>query len=522
MGTRDELLQLLLRLRLDTAAGVVVAITAVAWSQSLLRRRAARDFFPNAIWPVAAIVMLAGLGCTEWITARTAHVIAGDVTTIVMLRAVVLGAAVLSAAVCIAAGTITALLRAEINEHSRTEVKLEEARTAADAASRAKSEFLAVMSHEIRTPLNAVMGFANLLAETRLDDAQRGYLTTIVQEGRRLTSLVSDLLDLTRIEQGRLTLERVPFSPVETAHEVLRLLSPRALEKKLDLRFEALVAGPLLIAGDPLRFRQVLLNLVDNAIKFTPNGHVTLFLAWAPPAPGQSHGRLGVRVRDTGIGIPAERLKDLFQMFTQLDASTTRRHGGTGLGLAICQRLVAMMGGTIVAQPAAAGGMEFSFELPATAVAAPDDAAAEPPDRVAVPARKPRVLVVDDMDTNRLLLEVFLGTNGFSPELASGGEEAVQLASTRQYDAILMDLQMPEVDGYSATRRIRAAEPPGRHTPIIALTASITKGTREKCLEAGMDDYLSKPLDLRKFKSLLSGFIAAGIGGPRELQSAPA
>jgi signal transduction histidine kinase/ActR/RegA family two-component response regulator len=522
MATRDELLHLLLRLRLDIAAGVVAALAAVAWSRYVLRRRGGREFFPAAALLAAAVLLLTGIVAVEWLVMPGAQTLTGDVGPLLAVRAAVLGAVVLAAVVCVAGGTITALRRAEIHEHSRTEAKLEEARTAADAASRAKSEFLAVMSHEIRTPLNAVMGFANLLGETKLDDAQRGYLATIVQEGRRLTSLVSDLLDLTKIEQGRLVLERVPFSPVETAHEVLRLLSPRALEKQLDLRFEALVAGPLLIAGDPLRFRQVLLNLVDNAIKFTPNGHVTLFLAWTPPATAQSHGRLDVRVRDTGIGIPAEKLKYLFQMFTQLDASTTRRHGGTGLGLAICQRLVGMMGGTIVARSVVGGGAEFSFHLPATPVAPPEDMDSGPAMPVQIPSRKPRVLVVDDMDTNRLLLEVFLGANGFAPELASGGEEAVQLAATRQYDAILMDLQMPEVDGYSATRRIRATEPAGRHTPIIALTASVTKGTREKCLEAGMDDYLSKPLDLRKFKSLLNGVITGGASRPRVFQAAPA
>ncbi|MSU50923.1 MAG: response regulator [Opitutus sp.] len=334
-------------------------------------------------------------------------------------------------------------------------------------------------------------------------------LGTITTEGSRLGSLINDILDLSKIEEGRLVLERLPFAPVETAHEVLRLLSTRAMEKMVDLRFEAQIAEPLLVAGDPLRFRQVLVNLIDNAIKFTPQGSVTLFLTWNPssasdPAPG----RLAVRVRDTGIGIPEEKLRDLFKMFMQADSSTTRRYGGTGLGLAICQRLVNLMGGEISAHSAREKGSEFAFTLPFTPVAMPGQTVPEETEPVVVQGRTPRILVVDDMETNRFLLEVFLRRHGFAPELATGGEEAIRMAAQNDYDAILMDLQMPDLDGYAATKRIRAAEAPGRRTPIIALTASIAKGTREKCLAAGMDEHLTKPLDLRRFKVLLDSLIS--------------
>jgi signal transduction histidine kinase/CheY-like chemotaxis protein len=416
------------------------------------------------------------------------------------------GAALLVATL-LASATFVALMRAEIREHAETGRKLQDAKTTADRANRAKSEFLAVMSHEIRTPLNAVMGFANLLAETNLDDSQRGYVATINSEGIRLSSLVNDILDLSKIEEGRLVLERMPFAPAETAHEVLRLLSPRVLDKKIELRFEAQLAGPLLVAGDPLRFRQVLLNLVDNAIKFTPHGSVTLYLNWSPPDTAESQGRLGIRVRDTGIGIAPERTKDLFQMFMQADTSMTRRYGGTGLGLAICQRIVGLMGGEIVVQSTRGEGTEFSFMIPLNSVALPVESPPAEPEKIVARTKPARILVVDDMETNRFLLEVFLRRNGFEPELASGGEEAIRLAGQRHYDAILMDLQMPDIDGYATTQRIRAAEPPGQHTPIIALTASITKGTREKCLAAGMDEHLTKPLDLRKFKHLLDRFV---------------
>jgi len=436
--------------------------------------------------------------------------------TVATARVSVLGVSLVLLAGLVAMGTFAAVLFARLREHHATERELHNAKIAADEASRAKSDFLAVMSHEIRTPLNAVMGFANLLAESELDEAQRGYVATITSEGGRLGSLVNDLLDLSKIEEGRLVLERLPFAPAETALEVLRLLNGRAQEKKLELRFEAQLVGPLLVAGDPLRFRQVLINLVDNAIKFTPQGSVTVFLRWQPPAKGASPGKLEVRVRDTGIGIPAEKISDLFQKFMQADTSMTRRYGGTGLGLAICQRLVNLMGGQIEVQSKLGQGSEFSFSLPLTPVALTVEAAPAEAEAEFLRHRPPHILVVDDMETNRFLLEVFLRRNGFEPRLASGGEEAVRLAAQHPFDAILMDLQMPDIDGYEATRQIRRAETPGQHIPIIALTAAIARGTREKCLAAGMDEHLTKPLDLRLFKKMLNQLLAKSEPPPPE------
>jgi signal transduction histidine kinase/ActR/RegA family two-component response regulator len=495
--------------RLDLVVAAAGMAAAIWLAREALRRRRAETELSNSTYPTLAVICVAGIGLTEIVH----YAVGGHASpaVILLVRAAILGATAGLTVAFLMRRVCSALLRSQARDHTEIELQLQRAKAAADAASRAKSDFLAVMSHEIRTPLNAVMGFANLLTETRLDEVQRDYVATITTEGHRLTSLVSDILDLSKIEEGRLILERLPFAPVDIASEVLRLLSPRALEKKIELRFEAQIAGSLLIAGDPLRFRQVILNLVDNAIKFTPEGSVTLFLAWTPPDLGASQGRLGVHVRDTGVGIPVGKLRDLFQMFTQADASTARNFGGTGLGLAICQRLVAMMGGEISVCSDIGKGAEFSFLLPCTPVAAPVESTTEGSDTPAPFSRRPRILVVDDMDTNRLLLEVFLRRNGFEPELAATGAEAIALAAKNDYDAILMDLQMPEIDGLTATQRIRSAERPGRHTPIIALTASITKGTREKCLAAGMDEYLTKPLDLRRFKSLLSTFIAGAM-----------
>ena len=504
-----EILDAIARCRIDSAAFAIAMLLACRACAAHARRRHAAAEFSRATCGLVAGLVIVGTLLAEWPPAVLEFTPAQRVPGVFLIRAVVLAGATSVIAVLLASATLIARMKAEMRQHADTARQLQAAKTAADEASRAKSNFLAVMSHEIRTPLNAVMGFANLLAETRLDEAQRGYLGTITSEGGRLGSLINDVLDLSKIEEGRLALERLPFSPVETAHEVMRLLGPRALDKKIELRFEAQLAGPLLIAGDPLRFRQILVNLLDNALKFTPQGSVTLFLNWRTPGPGEAHGHLRVRVRDTGIGIAAEKQRHLFQMFMQADASTTRRYGGTGLGLAICHRLVGLMGGTIAVTSAPGSGAEFDFLVPAALVALPEEGAAEAPEFTLLPGRRPRILVVDDMETNRFLLEVFLTRSGFDPELAASGAEAIRLAAEKRYDAILMDLHMPDLDGFAATQRIRAAEPPGVHTPIIALTASIAKGTRERCLAAGMDEHLTKPLDLRRFKILLQSFIAA-------------
>jgi hypothetical protein len=502
-----ELLATLLRFRTDSITVGVTAFAACAVCRRELQRRGAWEFFSRANCFTALALVVLGALLAEWAGQLLAHSGISSLT-LVAARGAVLGTfGALSATVLVAAARL-ALLRAQLRAHADTERQLQQAKTAADEANRAKGDFLAVVSHEIRTPLNAVMGFANLLADTRLDDVQRSYLSTITSEGTRLSSLINDILDFTKIEEGRLDLERIPFPPVETVHEILRLLSARAAEKKIDLRFEAQITGPLLVAGDPLRFRQVLVNLIDNAIKFTPRGSVTVFLKWQPPG-NEAQGRLDVRVCDTGIGIPETKLSTLFQMFVQVDSSTTRRYGGTGLGLAICQRLVGLMGGQLTVKSARDEGSEFSFTLPLAPVGLPAESAAPAAEAAFNPARPPRILVVDDMETNRFLLEVFLRRNGFEPHLAASGQEAIRLAREFQFDAILMDLQMPDMDGLTATRRIREAELPGRRTLIIALTASITKGTRETCLAAGMDDHMTKPLDLRKFKRILNQLIGA-------------
>jgi signal transduction histidine kinase/ActR/RegA family two-component response regulator len=508
MSPAAELLALLIQYRADALVVAVLTGVACLVCRGYVRQRGASRELSDVTCATVLAIAVAGALLAEWTSLVLGYPASGPITTVAFARGAVLTASALVSAVLLIAAARLALLRAELRVHADAGRQLEQARREADEANRAKSDFLAVMSHEIRTPLNAVMGFANLLAESRLDEAQRGYVTTITTEGARLGALINDILDLTKIEKGRLILERLPFAPAEIVHEVLRLLGPRAMEKNVDLRCEAQLAGPLLVAGDPLRFRQIIVNLVDNALKFTHRGSVTVFLAWTPPVSAAQPGQLEVRVRDTGIGIPPERMKALFQMFTQADPSTSRRYGGTGLGLAICQRLVALMGGQIQARSAPDEGSEFSFVLPMAPFSLPGENSAAA-DVAAAGEHPPRVLVVDDLETNRTLLDLFLRRHGFEPQVAAGGGEAVRLATENRYDAILLDLQMPDVDGYTAAQRIRSAETAGRRTPIIALTASLTRGTRERCLAAGMDDQLTKPLDLQKFRLLVKA-LASG------------
>lgn len=491
--------------RADVAIALVATAGACIAAHVHVRRQIVGAKLPATVYLGIAITFGAAALLAELVATQPE---AGDVAMISLLRMTMLLGGMAVAGGWLVLASRVAVLEADLRQRVDIERELQHAKTSADEANRAKSDFLAMMSHEMRTPLNAVTGFATLLRDTRLDEAQRDYVRTITGEAARLSSLINDVLDLTKIEEGRLNLERMPFAPVETAHEVLRLLQSRASDQRLDLRFEAQIAGPLLIAGDPLRFRQVLLNLLDNAIKFTPVGSVTLFLTWRPPPAEGGTGQLAVRVKDTGIGIAEEKLRKLFQMFVQADTSTTRRYGGTGLGLAISQRLVRMMGGEITATSKPGVGSEFAFVLPMTSVSPPGETETDEIAPLANTQRRPRVLVVDDMETNRFLLEVFLRRNGFEPELAAGGEEAIRLASANRYDVILMDLHMPDIDGYTAVRKIREDESGHHHTPIIALTASIAKGTREKCLAAGMDEHMTKPLDLRRFRQLLDRLVA--------------
>ncbi len=388
----------------------------------------------------------------------------------------------------------------DITQRRATEEQLRAATVAAEAAGRAKADFLATMSHEIRTPMNGVIGMTELLLDGSLDTMQRDMVCTIRDSGRSLMQILNDILDYSKIEAGRLELECLPFDPRTLAREVTALLMPMAELKGLLLRLDLDADAPAVLLGDAGRCRQVLLNLLGNAVKFTTSGSVVVRVA------GQD-GQCRLTVTDTGIGIAPEARDRLFQRFSQIDASTTRRFGGTGLGLAISMRLVENMGGTISVDSEVGRGSVFCFSLPLPATGSMPQSSSSSPTPIEIgPMRMLDILVAEDNPVNQRVAKAMLERQGHRVTMVVNGIEAVAAVSQKNWDVILMDMQMPEMDGLTATREIRSRST-SRRLPIIALTANAMRDEREACLAAGMDDVLAKPVTGQALATCLSRWV---------------
>ena len=499
--------------RVQPEAEVIGEVSVGLSGGSVARRQ--REILLASLAPALAAIVAA-----LWIAGRMADSLSTPITRLSRLVRVIRGGGYHVRGATPLRGELAALQQ-DINElasaleRARREQEaamddLRDARQKAEAGSQAKSEFLAMMSHELRTPMNGVLGMLQLLETTTLSPAQREYASAAVESTNHLLEVINDILDFSRIESGRMVLEQLFFSPEALLQNCVANFRYLAQQKQLGLHLTGLEAlAGLEVRSDPTRLRQVLSNLVANALKFTEEGAVTVRVACEPVATASQQVRLTLEVVDTGIGIAGDKLGTLFDAFSQVDSSTSRRFGGAGLGLAISRRLCDILGGHLTVRSQLGEGTCF------TAVFVFDSRPARDrgpviPDQIS-PGLSGHVLLVEDNDVNRMVAEHMLAGSGLNVVTADNGARALALLGSGQFNCVLMDVQMPIMDGLEATRRWRLREQAeGRpRVPIIALTANALSGERERCMAAGMDDYLAKPFQRQALLALVGRYLAA-------------
>lgn len=395
-------------------------------------------------------------------------------------------------------------------DRKRVEEEMQRSRQLAEESAKSKSDFVANVSHELRTPLGAILGFSDLLQKTSLDAVQKDYTGAIQTAAGNLLSIINDILDLSKLDAGKFAIEQIPFSVPELMHSIQVMFSPKAKEKNLRFTCSVDTSISFLVSGDPMRLTQILINLISNALKFTEKGSV--FVSCMVEEENETSVKLQFIVKDTGIGIPEDKAALIFERFTQADTNITRKYGGTGLGLPITKQLIELQHGSIEFRNDAKGGVEFSFLLPYKKIQGAqilNTAAAPAADTTITTGKK--VLLVEDNLMNQKLATIILQNNGLNVTLAPNGEKAIQLLEENSFDVILMDIQMPGMDGYKTTEIIRDK----KHiaTPVIAMTAHALAGEKEKCLRAGMNDYISKPFTEKGLLMKIAQCLQAKVPG---------